>query len=121
MADTVPDVPATLRAWRDDVAHQDLVAEHLAAGRLLRVATRDDTTEYELLAESVDALRMDRALPVMLAPASLPETPLRERPFAASALTPAHDYRRHPGHTGRQRVTSEESLAETMQLGRLYG
>ncbi|SCG09162.1 hypothetical protein GA0115259_114463 [Streptomyces sp. MnatMP-M17] len=124
VAESVPDVPATLRAWRDDVAHQDLVAEHLAAGRLLRVATRDDTTEYELLAESVDALRMDRALPVLLGAAPGPETHREERPLAASAATAAaggHEYRRHPGHTDRQRMTSEESLGETIRLGRLHG
>lgn len=59
--DGVPDVPAVLRAWCGDVARQEEVAEALAAGRLVRVATGDDTTEYELLAESVDALRMQRA------------------------------------------------------------
>lgn len=68
----VPDVPHTLRAWRDDVIHQNIVGEHLAAGRLIRVATHDDTTEYELLAESVDAMRMDRAIPVLIDPAAMP-------------------------------------------------
>lgn len=61
VADDVPDVPAVLRAWCADVARQEEVAEALAAGRMVRVATGDDTTEYELLAESVDALRMQRA------------------------------------------------------------
>ncbi|MEV5433309.1 hypothetical protein [Streptomyces sp. NPDC052701] len=60
VADTVPDVPAVLRAWCADAAGQERVAEELAAGRLVRIATSDDTTEYELLAESVDALRMQR-------------------------------------------------------------
>jgi hypothetical protein len=69
VGDDTPDVPRTLRAWRDDTAHQEMVAEHLAAGRLIRVATRDDTTEYELLAESIDALRMERAWPYALADA----------------------------------------------------
>ncbi|WP_307624006.1 hypothetical protein [Streptomyces sp. V3I7] len=71
VADTVPDVPAKLRAWCADVGQQGLVAEELAGGRLVRIATRDDTTEYELLAESVDALRMQRmhrTLPALIVP-----------------------------------------------------
>jgi hypothetical protein len=68
VADTVPDVPGLLRAWCGDVARQELVAEELAAGRLVRIAASDDTTEYELLAESVDALRMQRTLPVLVVP-----------------------------------------------------
>lgn len=83
----VPDVPETLRIWRDDVAHQEMVAEHLAAGRLIRVATRDETTEYELLAESVDALRMDRALPLLITPEAMPDAYRRERPLASSGDT----------------------------------
>ncbi|MFE9775183.1 hypothetical protein ACFYOV_26610 [Streptomyces sp. NPDC005931] len=66
--DGVPDVPAVLRAWCADPGRQEQVAEALAAGRLVRVATGDDTTEYELLAESVDALRMQRAAPVLGVP-----------------------------------------------------
>ncbi|MBL1084636.1 hypothetical protein JK359_22145 [Streptomyces actinomycinicus] len=66
--DTVPDVPALLRAWCGDPARQELIAEELAAGRLVRIATGDDTTEYELLAESVDALRMQRTLPALVLP-----------------------------------------------------
>ncbi|MEV3855952.1 hypothetical protein AB0J38_16705 [Streptomyces sp. NPDC050095] len=66
-ADT-PDVPTLLRAWCADTAQQERVAEELAGGRLVRVATRDDTTEYELLAESVDALRMARAAARVAAP-----------------------------------------------------
>ncbi|MET7478338.1 hypothetical protein ABZT17_28790 [Streptomyces sp. NPDC005648] len=58
-----PDVPAILRSWCADDAQQDLVADELAAGRLVRIATGDETTEYELLAESVDALRMQRVIP----------------------------------------------------------
>ncbi len=65
VADTVPDVPSALRAWCADAGHQEIVAEQLAAGHLVRFATRDDTTEYELLAESVDALRMHRAMPLL--------------------------------------------------------
>ncbi|MEV5439285.1 hypothetical protein AB0K80_25225 [Streptomyces sp. NPDC052682] len=68
VADTVPDVPAVLRAWCADVSQQELVAEELAAGRLVRIATSDDTTEYELLAESVDALRMQRMAPALGVP-----------------------------------------------------
>ncbi|MEG3630159.1 hypothetical protein [Streptomyces poriticola] len=68
VADTVPDVPAVLRAWCADDARQERVADDLAAGRLVRIATSDDTTEYELLAESVDALRMQRAAPPLLVP-----------------------------------------------------
>ncbi len=68
VAATVPDVPAVLRAWCGDVAQQELIADELAAGRLIRIATGDDTTEYELLAESVDALRMQRTIPALIVP-----------------------------------------------------
>ncbi|WP_430382150.1 hypothetical protein [Streptomyces sp. P10-4] len=68
VADTVPDVPAVLRAWCGDPDRQEQVADELAAGRLVRIATGDDTTEYELLAESVDALRMQRTVPVLVVP-----------------------------------------------------
>ncbi|MEU6590124.1 hypothetical protein ABZ923_13035 [Streptomyces sp. NPDC046881] len=68
VADTVPDVPTVLRAWCGDPAGQELVADELAAGRLVRIATGDDTTEYELLAESVDALRMQRTVPALVVP-----------------------------------------------------
>ncbi|MEU6576887.1 hypothetical protein [Streptomyces sp. NPDC046805] len=68
VADDVPDVPAVLRAWCADVARQERVAEELADGRLVRVAAGDDTTEYELLAESVDALRMQRTIPGLFLP-----------------------------------------------------
>ncbi|MFF5256132.1 hypothetical protein ACFY4K_29355 [Streptomyces leeuwenhoekii] len=68
VADTVPDVPSVLRAWCGDVGQQERVADELAAGRLVRVATSDDTTEYELLAESVDALRMQRTVPSLVVP-----------------------------------------------------
>lgn len=54
-----------LRAWCGDSGQQELVAEELAAGKLVRVSTSDDTTEYELLAESVDALRMHRTATVL--------------------------------------------------------
>jgi hypothetical protein len=65
VGDTVPDVPAVLRSWCGDVGQQELVADELAAGRLVRLAVADDTTEYELLAESVDALRMQRTIPAL--------------------------------------------------------
>ncbi|MFD0313073.1 hypothetical protein [Streptomyces flavalbus] len=68
VAASVADVPALLRAWSADVAQQELVADELAAGRLVRIATSDDTTEYELLAESVDALRMQRTIPALVMP-----------------------------------------------------
>ncbi|NKQ28930.1 hypothetical protein [Streptomyces galbus] len=68
VADTVPDVPGVLRAWCADVARQELVADELAGGRLVRIAASDDTTEYELLAESVDALRMQRTPPALVVP-----------------------------------------------------
>ncbi|MEU6533394.1 hypothetical protein ABZ869_29895 [Streptomyces sp. NPDC046928] len=68
VADTVPDVPAVLRAWCGDVDQQELIADELAAGRLVRIAVSDDTTEYELLAESVDALRMQRTVPALIVP-----------------------------------------------------
>ncbi|MFI6206396.1 hypothetical protein ACIBAI_08340 [Streptomyces sp. NPDC051041] len=66
VADTVPDVPTVLRAWCGDVTRQEQAADELAAGRLVRIAVSDDTTEYELLAESVDALRMQRTLPALI-------------------------------------------------------
>ncbi|MFB6641392.1 hypothetical protein ACFCYF_29565 [Streptomyces chartreusis] len=68
VADTAPDVPAALRDWCGDVDRQELVADELAAGRLVRIAVSDETTEYELLAESVDALRMQRTLPALVVP-----------------------------------------------------
>ncbi len=68
VADTVADVPALLRAWCADDARQALIADELAGGRLVRIAASDDTTEYELLAESVDALRMQRTLPALVVP-----------------------------------------------------
>ncbi|WP_133914412.1 hypothetical protein [Streptomyces sp. NBC_00582] len=68
VADTVPDVPALLRAWCADIDQQELVADELAGGRLVRVAVSDETTEYELLAESVDALRMQRTVPALVLP-----------------------------------------------------
>ncbi|MGV9348605.1 hypothetical protein ACWDSD_28080 [Streptomyces spiralis] len=64
----VPDVPGVLRAWCADPVRQELVADELAGGRLVRIAAGDDTTEYELLAESVDALRMQRTLPALVLP-----------------------------------------------------
>ncbi|MEV6027363.1 hypothetical protein [Streptomyces sp. NPDC052036] len=70
VADTVPDVPSVLRAWCGDTGRQEQVADELAAGRLVRVAVSDDTTEYELLAESVDALRMQRFVPALSTPAA---------------------------------------------------
>ncbi|MFI1167492.1 hypothetical protein ACH4UM_28795 [Streptomyces sp. NPDC020801] len=66
--EAVPDVPGILRSWCADVAQQEITADELAGGRLVRIAAGDDTTEYELLAESVDALRMQRTLPALLLP-----------------------------------------------------
>lgn len=68
VAEGAPDVPGLLRAWCADAERQELVADELAGGRLVRIATSDDTTEYELLAESVDALRMQRAAPALVMP-----------------------------------------------------
>ncbi|MFD9389959.1 hypothetical protein ACFWBB_04190 [Streptomyces sp. NPDC060000] len=68
VADTVPDVPGLLRAWCADTGGQELVADELAGGRLVRIAISDETTEYELLAESVDALRMQRTVPALVVP-----------------------------------------------------
>ncbi|MEU0227962.1 hypothetical protein ABZ177_26920 [Streptomyces sp. NPDC006284] len=68
VADDAPDVSRVLRTWCADDVQQELVADELAAGRLVRVATSDDTTEYELMAESVDALRMQRASPPLVVP-----------------------------------------------------
>ncbi|MEU6423840.1 hypothetical protein [Streptomyces spiralis] len=64
----VPDVPGVLRVWCADPVRQELVADELAGGRLVRIAAGDDTTEYELLAESVDALRMQRTIPALVLP-----------------------------------------------------
>ncbi|MFJ3234352.1 hypothetical protein [Streptomyces sp. NPDC086787] len=68
VAATVPDVPGALRAWCADGARQDRAADDLADGRLVRIAASDETTEYELLAESVDALRMQRTVPALVMP-----------------------------------------------------
>ncbi|MET8450324.1 hypothetical protein [Streptomyces sp. NPDC005209] len=68
VADTVTDVPGVLRAWCSDAFQQELVADELAGGRLVRIAAHDDTTEYELLAESIDALRMQRTIPALVVP-----------------------------------------------------
>lgn len=68
VADSVVDVPRALRTWSRDVSQQEVVAYELAAGRLVRIAISDDTTEYELLAESVDALRMQRTAPALVVP-----------------------------------------------------
>jgi hypothetical protein len=68
VADTVADVPALLRAWCADDGRQERIADELAGGRLVRIAAGDDTTEYELLAESVDALRMQRTAAALVAP-----------------------------------------------------
>lgn len=68
VADSVPDVPELLRAWCADTGRQELVADELAGGRLVRIAISDETTEYELLAESVDALRMQRTVPALFVP-----------------------------------------------------
>lgn len=76
-----PDVPGALRAWRDGGPQQDKAAEVLAGGGLMRFAINDDTTEYELLAESVDALRMQRAIP-SLAPAGAESVPEHRSPLS---------------------------------------
>ncbi|MFF3849154.1 hypothetical protein [Streptomyces sp. NPDC002328] len=68
VSDTVADVPRLLRAWCADMDQQELVADELAGGRLVRIAVCDETTEYELLAESVDALRMQRTIPALVLP-----------------------------------------------------
>lgn len=68
VADTVADVPTLLRAWCADDVRQEMVADELAGGRLVRIAASDDTTEYELLAESIDALRMQRTVPAFVVP-----------------------------------------------------
>nr|WP_237693596.1 hypothetical protein [Streptomyces sp. SID2888] len=70
VADTVPDVPGVLRAWCGDTDRQEEAADELAAGRLVRIAISDETTEYELLAESVDAVRMQRFVPALSTPAA---------------------------------------------------
>ncbi|MET9731973.1 hypothetical protein ABZZ79_15365 [Streptomyces sp. NPDC006458] len=68
VAETVPDVPGLLRSWCADPGQQELVADELATGRMVRIATSDETTEYELLAESVDAVRMQRTIPALVVP-----------------------------------------------------
>lgn len=128
LADTAPDVPQMLRAWRDNQAHQDRVAEHLAAGHLIRVATRDETTEYELLAESVDALRMDRASPSLIDESEIQDA---YAGVAARGRTPITAERAYEGEYGYAYAyvkpsevpgkwrTWEDSFADTLQLGRL--
>ncbi|MDF3301303.1 hypothetical protein [Streptomyces tropicalis] len=66
--DSTPDVPGILRTWCADPHRQEQVADALAEGRLVRFAASDETTEYELMAESVDALRMQRTLPALVLP-----------------------------------------------------
>lgn len=61
-------MPRALRTWSRDVGQQEQVAYELAAGRLVQIAISDETTEYELLAESVDALRMQRTVPALVVP-----------------------------------------------------
>jgi len=70
VGETVPDVPTLLRGWCGDDGQQELAADELAAGRLVRIATSDDTTEYELMAESVDALRIQRFASALSTPAA---------------------------------------------------
>ncbi|MDT0412883.1 MULTISPECIES: hypothetical protein [Streptomyces] len=53
-------VPETVRAWSNDINGHLLLAEKLLAGDLVEVRWHDEATEYELLAESVDAARMRR-------------------------------------------------------------
>lgn len=79
-----PDVPGAFRAWRDGGPQQEKAAEVLAGGGLMRFAINDDTTEYELLAESVDALRMQRAIPSP-APAAADSPPEHRAPLRANA------------------------------------
>ncbi len=57
-----PDVPGQLRAWRDNAAEQSQAGLLLEYGQLFRFIARDATTEFELLAESVDTIRIHRAL-----------------------------------------------------------
>lgn len=132
LADNVPDVPQMLRAWRDNQDHQDRVAEHLAAGHLIRVATRDETTEYELLAESVDALRMDRASPSLIHESEIHEryegvgngahargrTPVAAAQEYEDEYGYAYAYVKPSEVPGKWR-TWEDSFADTLQLGRL--
>lgn len=132
LADTAPDVPQMLRAWRDNQAHQDRVAEHLAAGHLIRVATRDETTEYELLAESVDALRMDRASPSLIDESEIQDgyadgyaggdargrTPVAAEHAYEGEYGYAYAYVKPSEVAGKWR-TWEDSFADTLQLGRL--
>ncbi|OIJ66604.1 hypothetical protein [Streptomyces mangrovisoli] len=68
VGESVPDVPCALRFWCADDAQQELIADELGAGRLVQITVGDETTEYELLAESVDALRMQRTVPALVLP-----------------------------------------------------
>lgn len=129
LADTVPDVPQMLRAWRDNQAHQDRVAEHLAAGHLIRVATRDETTEYELLAESVDALRMDRASPSLIDESDIQDGYARGDAHGRTPIAAGHPYEGQydypyasvkPSEVAGKWRTREDSFADTLQLGRLH-
>lgn len=128
LADNVPDVPQMLRAWRDNQAHQDRVAEHLAAGHLIRVATRDETTEYELLAESVDALRMERASPSLIDESDIQDGYADADPYGRTPIAAEHPYEGEYGYAYAYVKPSEvagkwhtrgDSFADTLQLGRL--
>lgn len=57
------EVPDALRAWSADIDRHLRLAEELLAGELVEVRWHDESTEYELLAESVDAARMRRVNP----------------------------------------------------------
>ncbi|MFE9249010.1 hypothetical protein [Streptomyces sp. NPDC007088] len=56
-------VPDALRAWSTDIDGHLRLAEDLLAGELVEVRWHDESVEYELLAESVDAARMRRVSP----------------------------------------------------------
>lgn len=56
-------VPDALRTWSTDIDGHLRLAEDLLAGELVEVRWHDESVEYELLAESVDAARMRRVSP----------------------------------------------------------
>ncbi len=60
VADTVPDVPSVLRAWCGDTLNRSWSPRSWPPESSSASPPATDTTEYELLAESVDALRMQR-------------------------------------------------------------
>ncbi|MFD6418572.1 hypothetical protein [Streptomyces sp. NPDC060194] len=68
-------VPDRIRSWSEDREGQELIGERLMDGELVELRWQDETTEYELLAESTDALRMRRTFSAMHTTGDAPAPP----------------------------------------------